>query len=29
LHDWYMRASSIGIDAISVHIPDHAFIGSD
>src|SRR5688500_15795580 len=29
LHDWYMRASSVGIDAISVHIPDHAFIGSD
>jgi hypothetical protein len=28
LHDWYMRASSVGIDAISVHIPDHAFIGS-
>jgi hypothetical protein len=29
LHDWYMRASSVGIDVISVHIPDHAFIGSD
>ena len=29
LHDWYMRASSVGIDTISVHIPDHAFIGSD
>jgi hypothetical protein len=29
LHDWYMRASSVGIDAISVHIPDHAFIRSD
>jgi hypothetical protein len=29
LHDWYMRASLVGIDAISVHIPDHAFIGSD
>jgi hypothetical protein len=29
LHDWYMRASSVDIDAISVHIPDHAFIGSD
>jgi hypothetical protein len=29
LHDWYMRASSVGIVAISVHIPDHAFIGSD
>jgi hypothetical protein len=29
LHDWYMCASSVGIDAISVHIPDHAFIGSD
>ena len=27
LHDWYMRASSVGIDAISVHIPDLAFIG--
>jgi hypothetical protein len=26
LHDWYMCASSVGIDAISVH---HAFIGSD
>jgi hypothetical protein len=29
LHDGYMRASSVGIDTISVHIPDHAFIGSD
>jgi hypothetical protein len=29
LHDWYMRASSVGIDAINVHIPDHPFIGSD
>jgi hypothetical protein len=29
LHDWYMCASSIVIDAISVHIPDHAFIGLD
>jgi hypothetical protein len=29
LHDWYMRASSVGIDAIGVHIPDQAFIGSD
>jgi hypothetical protein len=29
LHDWYMRASSVGIDAISVHIPNHAFIGLD
>jgi hypothetical protein len=29
LHDWYMRTSSVGIDAISVHIPDHVFIGSD
>jgi hypothetical protein len=29
LHDWYMRASSVGIDAISVNIPDHAFIGLD
>ena len=29
LHDWYMRASSVGIDTISVHIPDHAFIGSN
>jgi hypothetical protein len=24
-----MRASSVGINAICVHIPDHAFIGSD
>ena len=24
-----MRASSVGIDTISVHIPDHAFIGSN
>jgi hypothetical protein len=24
-----MRASSVGIDTISVHMPDHAFIGSD
>jgi hypothetical protein len=24
-----MCASSVGIDTISVHIPDHAFIGSD
>jgi hypothetical protein len=22
LHDWYMRASSVGINAISVNIPD-------
>jgi hypothetical protein len=29
LHDRYMRASLVGIDAISVHISDHAFIGSD
>jgi hypothetical protein len=29
LHGWYMRASSVGIDAISVHIPYHVFIGSD
>jgi hypothetical protein len=29
LNDWYMRASSVGIDAISVHIPDHVFIGSN
>jgi hypothetical protein len=29
LHDCYMRASSVGIDAISVHILDHSFIGSD
>jgi hypothetical protein len=29
LHDRYMRASSVGIDAISVRIPDHAFIGLD
>jgi hypothetical protein len=25
LHDWHMRASSVGIDVISVHIPDHVF----
>jgi hypothetical protein len=29
LYDWYMHASSVGIDTISVDIPDHAFIGSD
>jgi hypothetical protein len=29
LHDWYMHVSSVGIDTISVHITDHAFIGSD
>jgi hypothetical protein len=29
LHDWYMCASSVDIDAISVHIPDHSFIGSN
>jgi hypothetical protein len=29
LHDWYMWASLVGIDAISMHILDHAFIGSD
>ena len=29
LHDWYMRASSVGIDTISVNIPAHAFIGSN
>jgi hypothetical protein len=29
LHDWYMRASSVGIDIISVNIPAHAFIGSN
>jgi hypothetical protein len=29
LHDWYMRVSLVGIDAISVHILDYAFIGSD
>jgi hypothetical protein len=29
LHDWYMCASSVGIDAISVHIQHHAFIGLD
>jgi hypothetical protein len=29
LHDWYMRASSVGINAISVNIPDHTFIGLD
>jgi hypothetical protein len=29
LHDWYMRASSVSIEDINVHIPDHAFIGSD
>jgi hypothetical protein len=26
LHDWYMRASSIGIDTINVSIPPAAFI---
>jgi hypothetical protein len=26
-HDWNMRASSVGIDTISVHILNHAFIG--
>ena len=26
LHDWYMRASSVGIDAISMHTPDHALL---
>lgn len=25
LHDWYMRASSVGIDTISVCIPEKAF----
>ena len=25
LHDWYMRASSVGIDTINVSIPPHAF----
>jgi hypothetical protein len=29
LHDWYMRASSVGIDTINVNIPAHAFIGSN
>jgi hypothetical protein len=29
LHDWYMWASSDGIDDISVHTPDHVFIGPD
>jgi hypothetical protein len=29
LHDWCMRASSVGIDTISVNIPAHAFIGSN
>ena len=29
LHDWYMRASSVDIDTISVSIPAHAFIGSN
>jgi len=26
LHDWYMRASSIGIDTISICIPQKAFL---
>jgi hypothetical protein len=26
LHDWYMRASSIGIDTINVSIPPVAFV---
>jgi hypothetical protein len=26
LHDWYMRASSIGIDTINVSIPPTAFV---
>jgi hypothetical protein len=26
LHDWYMRASSVGIDTISVSIPPAAFV---
>jgi hypothetical protein len=26
-HDWYMRASSIGIDTISIHVPENAFYG--
>ena len=25
IHDWYMRASSVGIDTISVDIPAEAF----
>jgi hypothetical protein len=27
LHDWYMRASSIGIDTISVHVQGNVFYG--
>jgi hypothetical protein len=26
LHDWYMRASSVGIDTINVYIPPAAFV---
>jgi hypothetical protein len=26
LHDWYMRASSAGIDTISICIPEKAFL---
>jgi hypothetical protein len=26
LHDWYMRASSVGIDTINVSIPPAAFV---
>ena len=27
LHDWYMRASSIGIDTINVHVQGNVFYG--
>jgi hypothetical protein len=27
LHDWYMGASSVGIDTSSVHVPGNAFHG--
>jgi hypothetical protein len=27
LHDWYMQASSVGINTISVHIPRNDFNG--
>jgi hypothetical protein len=27
LHDWYMRASSVGIDTIGVLVPEKAFHG--
>jgi hypothetical protein len=27
LHDWYMRASLVGINAIHVYISKHVFVG--